>query len=59
MLIRKGGITRNIDPERLFEYKAKGYTTVDVVEPTPAPPVPPVPPAPSGEKQPKKPGAKE
>lgn len=48
MLIKKGGITRSIDPERLFEYKAKGYTAVDAVKPTP-----------SGEKQPKKPGAKE
>lgn len=57
MLIQKGGITRNIDPDRLHEYTAKGYEAVDAVGVTPAPPAPPKPP--SGEKQPKKPGAKE
>ena len=28
MLIAKGGITRNIDEDRLHEYKAKGYEPV-------------------------------
>ena len=59
MLNKKGGITRNNDPERLFEYKEKGYTAVEVVETTPEPLTPPAPPASSGEKQPKKPGTKE
>lgn len=59
MIIKKGGISRNIDANRIHEYKTKGYTAVDVEETAPAPPAPPVPPAPSGEKQPKKPTAKE
>jgi hypothetical protein len=29
MLVKKGGISRNIDEKRLNEYKAKGYTVVD------------------------------
>ena len=28
MRIEKGGISRNIDENRLFEYKDKGYTEV-------------------------------
>lgn len=56
MLIQKGGITRNIDEERLHEYAAKGYAPVAVV---PEPEAPTAPPADSGEKQPKKPAAKE
>lgn len=32
MLITNGTISRNIDPKRLAEYKAKGY--VEVVEKT-------------------------
>lgn len=50
MLIQKGGITRNINPDRLHEYTAKGYEAVDAVGVTPAPPAPPEPPTPSGEK---------
>lgn len=52
MLIKKGGITRNIDPDRLSEYKAKGYEAVDAVETVVEPP------APSGEKQGGKPAKK-
>lgn len=39
MIVKKGGITRNIDENRLHEYKSKGYTPVEAlpVEP-PAPP---------------------
>lgn len=33
MLIQKGGITRNIDENRLHEYKAKGYAPVEVEKP--------------------------
>ena len=50
MLIRKGGITRNIGEDRLHEYKAKGYAPV-------APQAAPA--APKGEEQPKKGKAKE
>ena len=32
MRIEKGGISRNIDESRLFEYKDKGYAPVDEVE---------------------------
>jgi len=32
MLIRKGGITRNIDENRLHEYRAKGYAALDAEE---------------------------
>lgn len=28
MLITKGNVSRNIDPKRLEEYKAKGYVEV-------------------------------
>ena len=28
MLVKKGGISRNIDERRLHEYKAKGYAPV-------------------------------
>lgn len=28
MLVKKGGISRNIDEKRLYEYKAKGYAPV-------------------------------
>ena len=50
MLIRKGGITRDIDANRLHEYKVKGYTPV-------APQAAPA--APKGEEQPQKSRAKE
>ena len=50
MLIRKGGITRSIDNNRLHEYKAKGYTPVTVQAASAAP---------KGNKQPKKDEAKE
>lgn len=33
MLIKKGGITRNIDASRLAEYKAKGYKVAAEVDP--------------------------
>ena len=52
MLIKKGGITRNIDENRLHEYKAKGYAPLETPEVTPTPPA-------GGEKQSKKPNAKE
>lgn len=54
MLIKKGGITRNIDESRLHEYKAKGYAPLEAPEAAPAS-------AATGgeEKQPKKPNAKE
>lgn len=45
MLIKKGGITRNIDEMCLHEYKAKGYAAVDTEEEVHADP-----PAGSGEK---------
>lgn len=44
MLIQKGGITRNIDENRLHEYKAKGFAPVGAETP---------------KAQPKKPTAKE
>ena len=28
MLVKKGGISRNIDEKRLYEYTAKGYAPV-------------------------------
>lgn len=53
MLIKKGGITRNIDENRLHEYKAKGYAPLEAPEAAPTP-------ADVGEKkQTKKPNAKE
>lgn len=39
MLIKKGGITRDIATNRLYEYKAKGYAPLETPEATPAPPV--------------------
>jgi len=52
MLIKNGGITRNIDQSRLHEYKAKGYVPLAL---TPSPPMEPA----EGEKKPKKPNAKD
>lgn len=37
MLIEKDGITRNIDEKRLAEYKAKGYTPIDMKKAPPKP----------------------
>lgn len=56
MLIKKGGITRNIDETRLHEYTAKGYAPLAAREDTPR--TPSAAPA-GGEKQPRKPDAKE
>lgn len=50
MLVKKGGIARDIDKTRIHEYTAKGYTPC-AVEETPAEPAP--------KKQAKKPAAKE
>lgn len=44
MLVKKGGIARNIDKTRLHEYTAKGYAPVEAETP---------------KAQPKKPTAKE
>jgi hypothetical protein len=33
MLVQKGGITREIDPGRLQEYKDKGYMPVEAKKP--------------------------
>ena len=38
MLVKKGGITRNIDEKRLHVYKAKGYTVAEVTPVTPQTP---------------------
>lgn len=46
MLIQKGGITRNINADRLHEYTAKGYATVATAQAVPA--------TPKGDKQLKK-----
>ena len=57
MLIQKGGITRNINEERLHEYTAKGYAPLAVPVEQEAPVAPPA--KPTIEKQPKKTNAKE
>ena len=56
MLVKKGGIARDIDKNRLHEYTAKGYTPCTVEE-TPIEPVPNMDTSPK--KQAKKPAAKE
>lgn len=56
MLVKKGGIVRDIDKMRLHEYTAKGYTPFTVEE-TPIEPVPSTDTGPK--KQAKKPTAKE
>lgn len=51
MLMRKGGVTRDINADRLHEYTAKGYAPVVTAQAAPA--------APKGEKRPEKGKAKE
>ena len=51
MIVKKGGITRNIDENRLHEYTAKGYAPCAVEATEEWVPIP--------KKQPKKPTAKE
>jgi hypothetical protein len=60
MLVKKGGIARDIDKMRLHEYTAKGYTPFTVEE-TPIESVPSTDASPKKQpkKQPKKPTAKE
>lgn len=56
MIVKKGGIARNIDKKRLHEYKAKGYEPF-VMEEVPTEPVPST--DIGTKKQAKKPTAKE